>query len=279
MENRNEEVQTEREPALTAPREKVISLPLGLMMDGTLVREVELTKLDGWEEDILADTTGSKREQDRKMSLILSRCTKRMGSKVRTKNKNEDPEFFLDEYLDMPIPSRAFAVVRLGQLSHGHEYVFPASCPFCKHYHENLTVDLRDQKVVPASDEFCLQPEHVFEMDDTTIVWRVLTGRDEPRLAEVVRVHKSSLLSALMFCSVVSINGKKPSSPNELKYLSSETRSVFRGELDVGGIDTQVVNTCDNPTCGRDFPTQIPVNDPRFFVRSGRKPRTNTRGS
>jgi hypothetical protein len=254
------------------PRDKLIELPLSTQVDGEYTRAVELRRVMGWEEDLIRDETGGIRGRLRRVSLMLSMCTVRMGFKARTSdtgdNHEKDPEFFLKEYEEMPVPSRTFAYIRLRQLSLGHEFRYAATCPVCKRHIPKIVFPLYHLKVHPVSDEFCGSPTHLLEVDGHRIEWKVPKGKDEPGMVELRQNNPGDLESAELFPYIAKIDGRKPNSLKELKSLSGEVRSAIRGSVDVGGIELIVTNGCPG---GHDFTTQLPIFSRSFFLPSAEK--------
>lgn len=260
---------------LTAPRERDIRLPLSVRVaDGALTREVRLRRTTGWEEDLLRDQTGGDKARMGRVSQVLSQCTLAIGPKMRTADTGDDHKadqvLFFDEYQAMPSPSRAFAWVKLRQLSHGHVYKFGATCPHCKKHNEGITVDLRDLVVVEATDEFCAHETHIYSADGHTVEWKVIDGSDEYRMQQVKKSNPGNLESAELYPFIVKLDGKRVNSVIDLLSLSSEFRSGLRGEINVGGMDLVIVTKCRHQGCEREFQNMLPIYHPSFFSPGGK---------
>lgn len=264
-------------PTTTAPREKIIVLPFQTKVDEILTRKVELRRVMGWEEDLIRDESGGMAARIDRVTRVLSMCTVAMGDKKRKSNTGDDhshePEFFVREYEEMPIPARTFAWIRLRQLSLGHQFVYTATCPHCKKYLPRLVFDLNSLLVTEVSDDFCLSETHYLETDGHSIEWRIPVGREEARMVEIKKQNPGDLESAEIYPFIVKIDGKKLSGLRDLKSLSGEARSAIRGEIMVGGIDLIVTNECPN-NGGHEFPTALPIYSRSFFLPSAEKSST-----
>ena len=273
MSDETTETENENTPP---PREKAITLPMSTMVEGGLTRKVELRRVMGWEEDLLRDESGGIRGRLTRISRVLSMCTVKMGAKARTSdtgdNHEKDPDFFLTEYEEMPIPSRTFAYVRLRQLSLGHEFRYSATCPICKKHIPKMMFPLDTLKVQSVDDEFCSSPTHTIEMEGHRIEWKVPVGKDEPRMVQLKQENPGDLESAELFPFIARLDGRKPNSVKELKSLSGELRSALRGAVNVGGIELVVTNECPGGGGGsHDFVTPLPVFSRSFFLPSAEK--------
>ena len=264
------EMTVEVDPS-TAPRERGIRLPLATKVDGSMTRDVTLRRTTGWEEDLLRDESGGDKARMERVSQVLSQCTVKMGTKVRTgdigDNHREDQTFFFDEYQKMSTPSRAFAWVKLRQLSHGHVFSFGATCS-CKKHNDGIKVNLLELAVTEATDEFCSSDTHVYEADGHTAEWKVVAGEDEFKMQKLRKDNPGNMESAEIFPFLVKLDGKKPNSLVDLLSLSSEFRSGLRDQFSVGGMDLVSTNSCR--FCGREFQTLLPIFNKSFFSPGGK---------
>jgi hypothetical protein len=94
--------------------------------------------------------------------------------------------------------------------------------------------------------------------------------RDNPQLQEVQKKSRDKLLTMRLFLQVVSVDGAKLTSYDDLRQWSKRERTYFRNHADKmdRGYDTAVVNTCPNLDCGTEFSTELPIGSKDFFFPS-----------
>lgn len=258
----------------------VIELPGAMRQtDGTWTKEVEIDEMTGEEEDILADqrrAPGGKgvllKPAYQRITEVLSRCTKRVGTEARPEGKDRfnDPGYFERHWEEAYSNDRGFAVIRLRQLSLGDEYVFSQVCPSCKKDIKGVTIDLADLDVTSQPLEQARVTERKLTLPSgLPVVWRPLVGKDEARQVEMVHAHESDLVSAVLFLRLVSIGGEQPNF-DKVRRLSTNDRRALRLAYDQGeaGIDTEVQITCDNKECREEFSKQLNVGRVDFFFPS-----------
>ena len=245
------------------------TLPCGYLDEtDTLIREIELEEMTGYEEDILGDRSKSK--SGRSVDEVLARCVKRLGDTVR---KDTDVRqrglTFLPAVKRMRMPDRTFLLIRLRQLSLGDIFAFPITCESCKHHMERVEVDLSSLEVVEMAEP------HQVAWDVTlpsgkVASFRELHGEDEAKLRRIVKEKKDSLLSSILSLRVTELDGEKATIPH-LKSLTKRDRDFLREKFDSveGGIDTEIKIGCDE--CGAEFKTALPVGEESFFFPSGMK--------
>jgi len=263
----------------------IIELPMGIKQsDNIWAKIVELDEITGKDEDILADMSrapGGKgvlaNSASRKMTRVLSRCTVRIGEETRPSGKSRDnmPGYFEPHWTTAFMNDRAFSFIRLRQLSLGDKYSFSEICPECEKEIPNLSLDLSALEVTTVPLETVSAGGGLFTLvtsRGSTIVWKALRGEDEDGFLTLKDRYKDKLLSALMLTKVISINGNKPKI-EDLENLKGIERAELRADFDTkeGGVDVEIVNTCDNPECRHVFRKYLNPGRVDFFFPSGTK--------
>lgn len=263
----------------------IIELPMGIQQsDGTWTKIVELEEITGKDEDILADNSrapGGKgvlvNSMSRKMTRVLSRCTLRIGEEVRPSGKTKDnmPGYFEPHWTKAFMNDRAFTFIRLRQLSLGDIYSYTEVCPECEKEIPNLSLDLSGMEVSISPLEAVSALGGVFTLvtsRGSKVVWKALRGEDEDIFLTLKEDYKDRILSALMLTKVISINDNRPKI-GDLENLKGIERKELRDDFDAkeGGIDVEIVNTCDNPQCKQVFRKYLNPGSIDFFFPSGTK--------
>lgn len=259
----------------------VISLPNGIQQsDGAWTKEVELDEMTGFEEDILADMRRDPKRKGKllksgnaRMTAVLARCTVRIGSEKRpadSKRFAHVTDFFEKHWGEAYLADRAFALIRLRQLSLGSNYAFPATCPSCGFEHKKLIVDLSTLVVNEITLEVAQKEHHQITLPSgTNVAWRFLKGKDGDLIDDMKKQNPSAFMTAMLFMKLVKVNGESPTFELLQRWKSSD-RNFFLQALDgaEGGIENRVKNTCANPDCGEEFETSIDAGSRSFFFPS-----------
>lgn len=262
----------------------IISLPLAIQgPDGTWTKEVELEETTGFEEDILADTRrvkqavkGKKKgapvvHPSERITEVLSRCTKRIGKCVRPDGKDRRalPDYFKEAWAQAFTNDRAFALIRLRQLSLGDEYKFKVGCPSCGK-ELSPVADLGELVVNESPLELLSGSGGIFKdvlKSGKQVAWKIPRGVDEAVISDVVEERGGELATALIALCLVSLGGSAPTS-YQIQSLSSRERSEIRSKLNehTGGIETELDIECDG--CGHAWKDHISPTSPDFFFPS-----------
>jgi len=269
--------------------EALIELPMGIRTPQGWSKKVVLTELTGEEEDILLSGIKLLRRQEKKpnsglsptsfgerMSRILSRCTEQIGAMRRPDGgtRFDSPNFFFQQWADAHTNDRAFALIRLRQLSLGDEVQCDRRCPHCEKVVERVEYNLADLEV--TSNPLPSDSQSIFSFTSTcpsgkVVVWRPLVDSDEKRIQEIHDgQHSDDLVTSTLQLRLISIDGDEPKF-EALRRMSARDRSFLRYEINTreGGIDTSIEGiVC--PHCGGEFSTLIDTNDPAFFFPSGK---------
>lgn len=256
---------------------------------GNWTKEVEISEMAGEEEDILADQTreqggtGAMRVSgSQRITTILSRCTDRIGSERRPKDRYVDPDYFRKAWELAYSSDRLFAMIRLRQLSLGPMYVFDRNCPSCKKEVKGITIDLSQLEVQNTPLEVAQSDEHGFELPRSKdrVFWRFVRGSDEALIEQTMKSHQADFVSALVYRRITAVSTydketgvhlSPTTPPGGLLYtkrmLTGDRRSLLL-EFDrlEGGIDSDVKVICDE--CGTAFTTKVQVTNGDFFFPS-----------
>jgi hypothetical protein len=258
----------------------VFELPNAICTDsGQWVREVELAEMTGEEEDILADQTRMvgkgklAKRADQRMTEILSRCTVRLGDWRRPDGKDRfnAPTFFFKAWENAYTNDRAFAIIKLRQVSLGDILTVEETCPACGKELKRVEVNLNDLKANPIDFEIACKTHRKVTLPKSkdVVTWRAFTGRDELLLEEIQSSRKSDMLSAVLQARITEVNGVPPSDVLEyVKRLSQLDRRFFSKHIDdaEGGLDTSLQIGCDG--CGHEFERAVNIGNKSFFFPS-----------
>jgi hypothetical protein len=291
--------------------EGIIELPGGFRVGESFVREVEFREMSGAEEEILLDQRKSEgkgkslKSMSQRLTEILARCTVRIGEKYEELNRQPEKALakpFLDLWASGLLGDRGVAIVRLRQLSLGDSFVFPETCPVCRReiqrveydlseidvdpYFKYIDNDLREQN--PDASEEVLQTMaeeqrlRLFTQDEDFSVtlpksgleckYRLLTAKDEDRIATIPEKHGDNLVTALLSLRLLAIDGE-PINGNlkhpKIKFLTLSDRDFLRQYFDQieGGMDQKVSIQCD--ACNAQFWRRLDPTKPGFFHRLG----------
>ena len=244
--------------------EAVYELPCGyLSPDNILHTEVALREMTGREEDLLAS---KKTPSNKKMNELYARCIIRLGSLT-------EPQQIAAAVPELLIGDRTFLMFALRRVTLGDEYPFRHRCPSCEK--ESLyIVDLSEMKIQKMVDPM----KRVYEgalSNGTTYRFRLLNGRDEAKLADVVDNERR--ITQAMVVRLVTLNDRPPIY-EAVQSMSSRLRNELRAKFEEvdGGVDTEVEMTC--PKCDHQFFTELDVG-PGFFFPSAMQKNSKRRSS
>jgi hypothetical protein len=271
----------------------VLRLPNGIQdSKGGWTKEVEIDEMGGEEEDLLVDQA---REQGgsgafrvsgpRRITSILSRCTVRIGNEKRPEGKDryDLPDFFEKQWASAFSSDRVFAMVRLRQLSLDNVYTFTKNCPTCKKEIPNIRVDLDGLEVqdIPLDK---VQESHLTTLPRSRdiVAWHFQRGVDEDEIDRIMKEHKSDFISAVLYRRIDSVREYDPATNSHgpptkpeggllyTKRMRAADRRFMATEFDAGegGIDVNIIITCDNAECRTEFTTKLSVMGGDFFFPS-----------
>lgn len=242
-------------------RTQVFTLPNGFTDNtGTLVREIELRKLDGNDEDFILD------KQEMRKGNILNRLIKRVTVRLGTTVKPDQIERLYDERF--LVADTTYVLVSLRLWGIGRTYRFEASCPRCEKIGKHR-LDLSTLKLEPQPEEARGKTEFVetvtAEDEDPVVVrFRPLFVKDEPLLLSIRSDYPKDKASRELLMQVLEMDGKHPT-VDSVKALPMRVRNAIRQTMDAksGGINTELLMECRS--CGRSFKDNMPIDIRSFF--------------
>lgn len=245
----------------------LFDLPCGYIdSEGTLHREVHITEMTGYEEDLLA---AKNVPFHKRLNGIIAGCLKRIGTFT-------DPGQVAMIVQDLPLGDRTFLVFAIRQVSLGDAFPFTGKCPECE-TEQMFTVKLSDLDIKRM-------PEPTKRVYDDTLPsgkmvrFKVLTGKHEEEIAKASRSGSGDQLSISMQVRVELLDGK-PASLLDLKKLGVKDRHYLRDRFEEvdGGVDTSMEMEC--PACGAEFEHSLDVGQVSFFFPSAMKKVSKKRSS
>lgn len=267
-------------------RTKTITLPNGFSRNGSaLIREVEIRKLGGPEEDLLVDKEELKKGGI--LFTILKQCTISMGgiTDPRTIALIYDTEFLLADLTYVLVELRSWGI--------DPQYTFEHQCPVCDNIGKHV-IDLGTLRVDEQKKEFrgldrymtVLKdapkpfnavgeplPEKDWTYGDVPFSFRPLYTRDQKMLEAIKSDYPKEKVTREMFLQIIDYDGFELD-VKTLRAFDSGTRSGMRNAVDAtsGGVDTEVIMTCKK--CSKTYKDGIPVEVKHFFFRAGASPQT-----
>lgn len=259
-------------------------LPGGVMLEGELLREVEVVELDGEDEDILvSDAT----LYPLRLNSILSRKIRRLGHIT-------DREKITRIVPVMSVLDRATVVVCTRRVTHGdiiHGLEFRCDCGHKNQASPDLaTVTyIRPLKPEKLEWEFVLPKASRREDREVRVKWHIFNGERELRIARISKqIGSRDMLTWRIMARVLEI-GDKPMGITEqhfnsdgtvrqdkglvdlfraIKGMSQADRNALRNEFArvEGDIDLSVRAKCANPLCPNpENEFTIDITDRNFF--------------
>jgi rubredoxin len=226
-------------------------LPCGYLDEsGTLHTEVSLKEITGHEEDLLAakSNNGAK-----KITEFLSRCVTGIGSLKPTPH-------WAEVIRGLTVGDRVYLMFAVRRISLGNIYPVSQVCPRCEHEKVYL-FDLADQDMVKNKRIY----ETVLPKSGKAARFRVLTGKDEERLAKIKSDRDDLSMSILVRLEL--LDGKAPTM-QDVKSLGMQDRNHLREQFEEveGGVETDVEFQCTN--CDHEFERSLDIGQDGFFFPS-----------
>jgi uncharacterized C2H2 Zn-finger protein len=236
---------------------------------GGVVREIELRKLDGNDEDFILDKVEMKRGN------VLNRLIKRVLVRVGNVTDPMMIEKVFDERFLMA--DTTFMLVSLRSWGISPIYRFEASCPRCEKIGKHR-VDLR-KLVVDEQPEAARGQDtftEVIDLEDgekVTVKFRPLFVRDEHLLLSIKSDYAKEKATKELLMQIQQLNGEVPDA-STIKALDWSTRNAIRQVMDSksGGIDTELLMECK--ACGKTFKDSMPIEVRSFFFPAAGSPKT-----
>ncbi len=240
---------------------KIVQLPNGLSVNGDVVREVEILKLGGPQEDMIRDKKNLR--EGNVLDKLLKSCIVRIGDVTDAAEISK----IYDE--SMLMADMTFLLVQVRLFGIGKKYAFDAPCPFCEKIGRH-DIDLSTLEVDEQKDEHRGKRDFVATVTDESgaayaFRFRQLFTRDIRLIESIKQQYPSDKATRELCLQLLEVNGAK-ADPKMIKTsLDWMARNAIRAEMDlyVGGIDTVLVNECKH--CEREFKDNMPVELRDFF--------------
>ena len=238
----------------------VFTLPCGYLVPETneLITEVEVREITGREEDMLAS---KQIPNETKMTALIAGCIVRLG----TITERAKLVAIADDLL---LGDRVFLLFAIRRVSLGNELSVRETCPECKKKHLYV-VDLEEELAIkPMPDPRTRVYDYVLPTG-RTVRFRVSNGRDEQRVARIMKKQRNDTLSAMILMRVELLDGEAPTL-DKIKALSMRDRHALRTEFNrvEGGVDTALDFTCPDPECEHEWSKDLDLGTAGFFFPS-----------
>ncbi len=173
---------------------------------------------------------------------------------------------------------RMYLLIQLRRITYGNDFDFQVKCSndFCEkniHWEFQLS-DLEVRFLSKESKGFLLDGNR-FPVDlpgcKKKAWFKLLTGRDEKKLAQIRETKKKSISSAILFNRIVEIEGvNRPDLENfilDLEGIDAKTLRDGFEKMDCG-VDTTIELNC--PACKTKLSVELPLAE-RFLGQGGPK--------
>jgi hypothetical protein len=236
----------------------VFTLPCGYLVPETneLITEVEVREITGREEDMLAST---QIPNEGKLTLLIAGCVVRLGA-ITEKAKLAA---IADELL---LGDRVFLLFAIRRVSLGNELSVREVCPECKKKHLYV-VDLAEELTVkPMPDPMTRVYDYTL-LTDKKVRFRVSSGKDERRVARIMKKQRDDALSAMILMRLELLDGEVPTL-EKIKSLTMRERHELRDAFNrvEGGVDTALDFTCSE--CEHEWSKDLDLSAAGFFFPS-----------
>jgi hypothetical protein len=237
------------------------NLPGGYVdTSGIIHREAEISPLSGTDEELLANH--HKNESASLLTLILSRCVKRIG------NISPVSEQITRQLL---IADRQYLLLKLREITFGEQINANLFCPWpdCG---KRISAEFSTLEIpVKVSDHkgpvfnMDLTPEAVYINDDgekfKEIGFRLPNGEDQEIVSPLVSENEAKALSQLLGRCIKKIGPIENPCQEVVDKLSPLARMEIEKKMDAVGpkVDLSMETSC--PECGRDFIVPFDLQD------------------
>jgi len=239
-----------------------VDLPCGYLdPEGAVHRELVVSEMTGYEEDLLA----GKGPVLQRLNQIILNCTKRLGA-------IDDRKQLAQAVGKLTASDRMVAFLAIRRVSLGDLYEVKVQCPNpdCKE-EVRYTLNLADVTIKEMQEpgvrvfEETLASGHV-------VVWHVMTSDDEEWLNTKGK-KKEDVLTLGLLSRVDKVDGEvidrtKREAMAKLKGLPTRDRNEIRAlfEKHEGHVDTKVDFAC--PSCQHEWKEELNLGQPGFFFPS-----------
>lgn len=243
-------------------------LPCGVVVNGEVRRDFEVSEMTGYEEDILAGN-GPVTER---MTRVIYNCLVSLGGITK-----DQPDELAAAVASLLMPDRMFLLIAIRRVTVGSLFRMRILCPNCKKK-GYVSIDLVTIKTFSMEDALVRS----FEEDlggGVTVLWHAMNATDEAWLTdERDGSDGSSKVTLAMLARVDAVNGVKldrktplglKNAISTLKGLSLSKRLALRElfKKREGEVDDSVKYKC--PSCGFAIEGDIDFSQADFFFPQG----------
>ena len=245
-----------------------VTLPIGIENNGQLYKEVEITEMNGFDEENMS-SRAVKNNGAKAQTILLRRCIQSIRGLIDSKS---GPNVLIDEEIvrSMCTYDRDFLFFNIRSLGGVSNVEFTVGCNHCSSStDEEINIDDLDVYEWPETEK----REISIELDRGLVIngetysefkWRFLTGKDQERLA---RLDQNRLVGASLAYGCCGFKGLEDFIPNEddFRLLTSETRldAMMQIAENAPGIQNLIEVECSG--CGRMIQHSVDVS--LFFER------------
>lgn len=183
--------------------ETTVTLPIGMLVNGTLVKDAVITPMTGNVRKIIASPK-VRQDPSKVLSTLITQCVLSIGGTTRLKT---------DVVNSLFIGDRDFLVMEIRKASLGDKVNSKLKCGECGEYNQ-LTVDLsRDVTIKPLDEKnfTVLSDSITFEIKnkelDIDAVFRLPDGVDQQYITPLIRKNPVEANYALYRRCLISWNG------------------------------------------------------------------------
>lgn len=246
---------------------KVITLPNGFSDGaGGVIRELEIRKLNGNDEDMLLDKEAH--EGGRVFDQLVKGCIVRAGTLTdQGKIGSIYDRFFL-------LADTTFVLIQLRIWGIGPTYRFEHECSKCGEIGQH-SINLNELSIDEQKEEYRGQAEYTETYDGLPVTFRPLYIRDQATLETMRQRYPHDRASRELMLQITKLDGVAPTEA-ALKELDMGTRNAIRNSIDArsGGIDVEILSDCQK--CEKTTKGTLPVEVRSFFFQAGVSSKTKT---
>ncbi len=248
-------------PVNNGPTRSLI-LPNGILVNNELVREVEILKFGGPQEDLIRD------KRNLKDGSALEKLLKSTIIRVGPVTKPETIGALFDE--EMLVADMTFLLIQARIFGIGKNYSFQVNCPHCgkpQRHRIDLSTQVVDEQPEEARGKKRFTSEAETEDGEKIpFTFRQLYVKDMKAVEAIQEQYGREKGTRELCLQITELYGK-PVNAHTVKNLSWMARNALRAKMDefLGGIDTDLVMECSNSKCEQEFTDSLPIHMKDFF--------------
>ena len=241
---------------------KTLTLPNGILVNDELVREVEILKFGGPQEDLIRD------KRNLKDGSALEKLLKSTIVRIGPVTKPETIGALFDE--EMLVADMNFILIQARIFGIGKNYSFQVNCPHCgkpQRHRIDLSTQVVDEQPDEARGKKKFTTTAVTEdEEEIPFTFRQIYVKDLKTVEAIQEQYGREKGTRELCLQVVELHGK-PVNAHTVKSLSWMARNALRAKMDefLGGIDTELIMECSNPKCEQEFTDSLPIHMKDFF--------------